>query len=224
MSLLEDRLSAVHRQLMAAHEGNSGMSATTIGREREDFIDIFLRNCVSPAFRFGTGQIIDKNGHLSKQLDIVIESPFAPSIPLLGSSQVRLYLAESVHSIIEVKSDLTTQWADVTANFASVRSLSLSDFGGASIPDSRLPEDLVYFAVGYKGWQTEVTTVEHWQNSGSPLGCLLQLDPIRVVHKSSSSNSPEVVTGVKALLRTLELLSRSVTQTASRAFDLTGYF
>jgi hypothetical protein len=224
MGMLNERLNAVYRQLLAAHSGNAGMATAAIGREREDFIDIFLRNCISPAVRFGTGQILDSTGLMSRQLDIVVESPFAPTIPLLGSSNVRLYLAESVHAIIEVKSDLTSQWNEVRENFESVKALKCKAIGGASLQDPRISENMVYFAVGYTGWEKEQSLIKHWRNNAKPLDCVLQLNPLRIVHKKAESNDPEIIDGPMALLRIVELLSRAVTQNVSSGFDLTPYF
>src|SRR4051812_24192369 len=80
MALLDDRLKSLHEQLLAAHRGGAGMPSAATRREREDFVELFLRNCVAPGLRFATGQMVDSHGGASRQLDIVVELPFAPSV------------------------------------------------------------------------------------------------------------------------------------------------
>jgi len=71
--------------------------------------DVFPLN-----FRFGSGEIVDQKGLQSNQLDIVLEKPFGYSFPgdVLGP---RLYLAENVAAVIEVKSNLANKWSEVKA-------------------------------------------------------------------------------------------------------------
>jgi hypothetical protein len=76
------RLEGIRSQLMAAHEAGDPMSNSTKGREREAFINDFLRNVLPPIYRFGTGDATDVNGNRSGQLDVVVEYPFGPSLPL----------------------------------------------------------------------------------------------------------------------------------------------
>lgn len=225
MSLIVNRLKALHKQLMAAHVGSCGMATAATGREREDFIDIFLRNSVPPAFRFGSGQMVDSGQRESRQLDIVIESPFSPSIPLLGSSIVRLYPVESVSTVIEVKSDLTKQWAEVVENFDSVNALQGGGGGSTGFVEPRLrQEEIAYCAVGFLGWQNKQTTIDHWENSNNQLDIVLQLEPLRIVHKHASSDVADCIDGELALLRFLELLGRSLTRSTSAVRDMSRYY
>ena len=50
-----------------------------------------------PIYRFGTGDATDSTGNKSGQLDVVVEYPFSPSLPVVGTGQSRLYLAEITH-------------------------------------------------------------------------------------------------------------------------------
>jgi hypothetical protein len=88
------------------------MPNATKGTERETVVREFLAKVFPSPFRFGSGAVIDAAGSMSGQLDIVVEFPFFPSFPTLGGAE-RLYLAESVASAIEVKSDLAAQWSQV---------------------------------------------------------------------------------------------------------------
>jgi hypothetical protein len=147
------RLAGIQATLNWIHQSGVGLSSATIGQERASFIDEFLKGVLPPVYRFGTGDATDANGAKSGQLDVVVEFPFAPSLPVVGAGQTRLYLAESVAAVIEVKSDLSGQWSDAvrTSNQLAqlVRSYgSTMSFG--SPPQPRIP----LFAVGYTGWST----------------------------------------------------------------------
>jgi hypothetical protein len=116
------RLEGIRSQLMAAHEAGDPMSNSTKGREREAFINDFLRNVLPPIYRFGTGDATDINGNRSGQLDVVVEYPFGPSLPLVGSDTAsRLYLAETVAAVVEVKSTLPSQWNQVLETLAKLQ-------------------------------------------------------------------------------------------------------
>ena len=100
------RLTGIQSMLNGAHQSGSTMSAASKGTERAAFIDQFLSQVFTPQFRFGDGDATDKSGAKSGQLDVVIEYPWVPSLPIVGSDKPRLYLAEGVAAVIEVKSDL----------------------------------------------------------------------------------------------------------------------
>jgi hypothetical protein len=74
-----------------------------VGGERETLLDKYLQEVLPPLYRFGRGAITDREGRLSGALDLVMELPFAPNFPIPAADQ-RLYLAESVAAVIEVKS------------------------------------------------------------------------------------------------------------------------
>lgn len=87
---LTQRLEGIQKALTALCESGAGMTTATRGREREQFIDIFLSRVLPPGYRFGTRDAIDTHGHRSGQLDVVVEFTFFPSLPgLVG--QPRLY-------------------------------------------------------------------------------------------------------------------------------------
>jgi hypothetical protein len=107
-----------------------------------------------PIYRFGTGDATDTNGNLSGQLDVVVEYPISPSLPLTGPSATRLYLAESIAAVIEVKSDAAKQWPQAQQTAAQLAPLQRT-FGaritiGGSNPKPRIP----LFVAGYTGWKT----------------------------------------------------------------------
>lgn len=157
---LMSRLAAIREIMMAHHAAGSRLPSAAKGTEREALIREFLAKVFPSPFRFGTGAVIDSTGAMSGQLDVVVEFPFFPSFPTPGAPE-RLYLAESIAFVIEVKSDLSSQWDDVGRSVEKLRplrrlwraSLQYSQDGGLSLEDattSRIP----FVAVGYRGYAT----------------------------------------------------------------------
>jgi uncharacterized protein DUF6602 len=147
------RLAGIQSILNGVHAASAGLSSATVGQQRAAFINDYLAEVLPPVYRFGSGDVTDVAGNKSGQLDIVVEYPFSPTLPLTGTQQPRLYLAEGVAAVIEVKSDLSAQWqqalhtatqlAPVQRSFAATMSFGPS-------PQTNIP----LFAVGYTGWST----------------------------------------------------------------------
>ncbi len=173
---LASRLSGLQRMLIGLHEANASMSSASKGSEREQFIGEFLTKVLSPIYRFGTGDATDSLGNKSGQLDVVIEHPFSPTLPIVGQGQNRLYLAEGVAAVIEVKSNLASQWNDVvkTANSLATlhRKIGASMIMGGDFPGPRIP----LYAVGYKGWSSVETLEKHVNDQPNIDGALI-IDP-----------------------------------------------
>lgn len=119
---IEKRLEGIRKALLAAYDSGSEMSSASKGREREAFVSSFLSQVFSPAYRFGTGDITDSNDARSGQLDVVVESPYWYSLPAHHNG-ARLYMAEGVAAVIEVKSDLASQWSEILDTMAKVKGL-----------------------------------------------------------------------------------------------------
>ena len=104
-----DRLVGIQGILNGVRKAGTSMSAASKGSERQAFIDQFLKEVLPPIYRFGSGDATDVAGNRSGQLDVVVEYPFAPNLPL-GAGSSRLYIAEAIAAVIEVKSDVAGQW------------------------------------------------------------------------------------------------------------------
>lgn len=150
------RAAGLQTILNGVHQMNVGLSTATIGQERAGFIDEFLSKVLPPIYRFGTGDATDQTGARSGQLDVVVEYPFAPSLPSIGTGQTRLYLAESVAAVIEVKSNIANQWGQALHTAKQLAPLRRSY--GAAMVFGRGPQDKIpLFVVGYTGWSTVET-------------------------------------------------------------------
>ncbi|HJP81804.1 MAG TPA: DUF6602 domain-containing protein [Candidatus Saccharimonadales bacterium] len=168
------RLLGIQQQLVALHAGGASLSSATKGGEREDFINKFLAEVVPTPYRFGSGDITDTKGSKSGQVDLVVEYPFLPSLPMVGGSS-RLYLAESVAAVIEVKSDIANQWNEVKRTADAVKSLerrygAMITMGG-NPPTPKIP----VLAVGYKGW-SEISTLESKIKENPNVDAILVID------------------------------------------------
>ena len=168
---LTQRLEGIQKALTALYESGAGMTTATRGREREQFIDIFLSRVLPPGYRFGTGDAIDTHGHRSGQLDVVVEFTFFPSLPgLVG--QPRLYFAEGVAAVIEVKSDLSKQWDEVTSTSSALHRLERRFQVPGFTPYGPPSKEIPIFAVGYTGWK-DIETVKRKANEGIVDGVLV---------------------------------------------------
>ena len=160
--------------LMGAHHAGGSLSSASKGNEREAFINGFLSQVLPPQFRFGSGDATDQNGVRSGQLDIVVEYPFVPSLPIVAGRSPRLYLAEGIVAVIEVKSDIAQQWDEVmtTANALASLKRNYKYQSGVSI-GPRAPEKIPLYAVGYAGWKGFETVKSHVDNAKDINGVLV---------------------------------------------------
>jgi hypothetical protein len=118
--IIESRLAGMRKMVLAGYESGEALSSATKGHEREAFVNGFLSQVFSTSYRFGTGDITSTDNIRSGQVDIVVESPFWYSLPAFPEGP-RLYMAEGVAAVIEVKSDLTKQWDEAVATADKVK-------------------------------------------------------------------------------------------------------
>lgn len=170
---LLQRLAGIQSVLNGVHEAGAGMSGASRGTERQAFIDHFLSQVLPTPFRFGTGDATDETGQRSGQLDVVVETPLMPSLPL-PSGTARLYLAESIAAVIEVKSNVADQWTEVLSTMAKLSPLRRK-FKSVMSVGARPSEHIPLFAVGYTGWKTLDTVRSKIVESG--IDGILVIDP-----------------------------------------------
>ena len=168
------RLAGIQAILNGVHQAGMPMSASSKGTERQAFIDNFLSNVLPPIYRFGTGDATDAAGQRSGQLDVVVEYPIAPSLPAVpGGGSTRLYLAESIAAVIEVKSDLSSQWKEAERTAAQLAPLRRSF--GATMTFGGFPpaQNIPLFVAAYRGWKTVQIAQTHLATSSDISGILI---------------------------------------------------
>ncbi|MCJ2530716.1 MAG: hypothetical protein LN413_00140 [Candidatus Thermoplasmatota archaeon] len=162
---LVDTLTGIQRILIAVHMASSSVSSASRGRERETFVHEFLSKVLPTPYRFGTGDAMDLAGYRTGQLDVVVEHPNGPSLPLSATGTTRLYMAESVAAVLEVKSDVSAQSDEAIAKAEDVAKLSRGFSGMATMgsPNSQkiLEGQIPFFVVGYTGWKGLEKVAEH---------------------------------------------------------------
>lgn len=150
---LIQRLTAIQQSLMAQRAGAIGLPSAVAGNERETFLRDFLQKVFPAHRRFTSGVITDAEGNLSGQVDIAVEYGFSPSFPMPGTEE-RLLLAESIALVIEVKSDLASQWSEVQKTTEKVKVLKRVLEGFTIVSGAPPPSSIPVIAVGYKGHST----------------------------------------------------------------------
>lgn len=143
--IIERRLKAVQDSLMAWFDGGSASSSATKGREREAFVHSFFEQILPIPYRVGSGDITDQTGQRSGQVDVVVEYAHLPSFPSPGGE--RLYLAEGVAAVLEIKSDVAAKWKEIRMAAEKIKKLWVHSYMG------RPPVQVPVFAVGYDGWK-----------------------------------------------------------------------
>lgn len=183
-----NRLQSLLDLFRAADLGGATLSSASKGTERELFINCALSHIIAPPFRVGCGDITDLSGQRSGQLDIVIEYGNSISFPMVYAINTpRLYLAEGVCAVIEVKSDLSSQWNEVLSSHNNLSQLrrTYADW----ISYGRMTDHIPHFAVGYRGWKT-VDTVQAKLDE-SELDGILVLDSEIFCGKKYQERGPE---------------------------------
>lgn len=122
MDVLNSRIDAIFRVLDALYCGGANISSASKGNERELFVKYVLETVFPPHFRFTSGDVIDSHRNQTGQVDIVLEQARGYSFPMAQTGP-RLFLAENVAAVIEVKSDLSSQWDEVIATAEKVASI-----------------------------------------------------------------------------------------------------
>jgi hypothetical protein len=172
---LLSRLEGVRQLLVSVHQASASSSSATRGTERAEFLNSFLTEALPSVYRFGSGDITDAAGHRSGQLDVVIEHPFAPNLPI-QSGQPRLYLAEGVAAVVEVKSNVGTQWPQVLHTASQLQPLQRTFGSSISMGMGPLPF-VPLFAVGYTGWATMQSLEQNLAAAPEVIVGILVIDP-----------------------------------------------
>lgn len=239
MDVLETRIKGIFDTLSARYSGGDGMSSDSKGTERELFINEILSQVFPPHFRFTNGDILDTSKQKSGQVDIVLEKPIGYSFPQIADGP-RLFLAENVAAVIEVKSNVQSQWSEVLESSAKVAKLRrcyqsdilnniLDQKGGfltSTVIEARKPENIgkpriPYFVVGFKGWKKDQTTISKLLDD--TIDGIFILENQKFFTKIGRSEGAEVSEGGQSLLAFLHLLEIAFLEQPKRPPAFTQY-
>ena len=150
------------------HEGEKGGI-------RERRVSELLRTYLPQCFGIGSGHIIDKQGNISGQVDIVIYNSL-DGIHLPIDENYSLFPCECVHAAIEVKSTLTASSGseqrgtilECIETATKIKSLKKGENNGSN--------DIPTFIFAYKSnWQSEYKKVMDWFQKLSVGKCLPEM-------------------------------------------------
>jgi hypothetical protein len=111
------------------------------GDNREAIVADFLGEHLPKAFGIGTGLILAQNDLFSKQADIVIVDQLSNS-PLYSSLPEKIWLAESVYALIEVKTNLGPQ--DIADSLKECRRFKTLPRSFADVPAKPMITDSLF--------------------------------------------------------------------------------
>ena len=212
------RLQGIQAVLVGIHQSGVPLSASSRGQERQAFIHHFLEKVLPSTFRFGSGDATDANGNRSGQLDVVIEYPFAPSLPSVPGD-TRLYLAEGVAAVVEVKSNAANQWHEAERTAAQLAPLRRSFWATTTYGSIEL-ETIPLFVAGYTGWKTVETVKEKIEENSDVAGVLIIDHGLFV---SSPKYGGVVATGAWSLWGLISTLHKITNGLESAASDPSDY-
>ena len=208
------RLQGIQSILNGVHQASASLTNNSSGSEREAIIDSFLSAVFPNQFRFGTGDATDARSNRSGQLDVVIENSFSPSLPVPGGL-TRLYLAESIAAVVEVKSNLAVQWQQAVHTASQLAPLT-RDFGGTMSMGPGATADIPLFVVGYTGWN-QIHTLQ------SNIATVPNLDGILIINHGLFVSSPRfggiTASGAWALWGLITCLHQSMSTIKATTFD-----
>jgi len=125
--ILYDYFEKKANSLWSDYQVSKTQSASrNIGDNREEFINRFLKKCLPPKLKVDSGEILDKKGNKTGQIDTIIIRDDCPSLDI---GQNNTFLAEGVFAIIEVKSNLNNEKLIEAGNkLIEIKNLEI-DFG-----------------------------------------------------------------------------------------------
>lgn len=207
------RLEALRGVMLHSYAGGASLSSASRGREREAFVNVALENVIAPPFRIGSGDITDSAGNRTGQLDTVIEFASSISFPMLSGAP-RLYLAEGVCAVLEIKSDLSNQWNEVESARTKISAIK-RNFGASITIGGTMPATVPHIAVGFTGWKALKTVEDKRRDSG--------LDGILFINEQLFVGGGYTATGPFALYTFFVLMQRLTTMMLGASGDYLAY-
>lgn len=153
----------IGEDLVAAYE-RGGMATTpgTMGASREKAVRDKLKQVLPQGAGVGTGFVIDLQGNVSQQMDIILyEQALCPVYRINDSDEAAYYPCEGVFAVGEVKSDIgTKEFNDILQKIESVKARQRYD--GYRPPDRPYVSSRKYGSVHPVDEQYQQN--EHWAN------------------------------------------------------------
>lgn len=146
--------------------------SSNLGLVREHFVSSVLSSFLPRSVIIGTGEIIDGEGRVSGQQDIVI---YRADFPVITSfTRINTFLIEGVIATIEVKSDLSsgepalyTAFRSVATVNSLVRAAQIVSGTQDEVEELKAINTVRTYVVGYTGWQDLDALVNRYQQAAN---------------------------------------------------------
>ena len=122
---------AAQEMLRSLEQSRAALShGLSKGEANESIVRTFLEDRLPKSVGIGRGQIVDKYGNKSKQLDVIIfDALNTPVLWVDDANEHRLFPSESVRAVIEVRTRLhASDVPSIIKNMLSVKSLDKTSF------------------------------------------------------------------------------------------------
>ena len=213
MPSIVDTMAAVSRQLTASIEASRENFShnLTKGEAVEASVRKFLRDHLPDSIGVAHGQVVDRHGDISKQLDVILYD--ARRTPILYSDEAnenRIVPVEGVIAAVEAKTNL--KLADLPALSSSARTLKTLDRSAYYLPNNPIIQNAkqafgrdwddvlppMYFVLAFEGPElSSVASSLAIERQSIPLR--LQIDTVCIIKRGLVTNSTPVADGIDAL-------------------------
>lgn len=145
------------------HKGDTGINREIIVQK---WLQKHIPRAVTPEIG---GKIVDENGNISNQIDIII---YDNDLPRFGAIEKSYYFSEGVSTAIAVKSKLRSgELKDAIQNLATVKQCKISTPRGLSFgKKNQIPTGIFAFENGFSSIQNLIIALnKHAKNSLPPV-------------------------------------------------------
>lgn len=202
-------------------------ASTNLGRNRENFCNLFLKTVLPPKLKTKSGEIWDSKGFKTGQLDLIIIRDDAPSLEF-GSDNT--YLAEGVFAALEIKSNLDrTKLGEAAKTLINVKKLTINVNSTISI--GKPLDRALRIVFGYEGatWETIIDEINKngWQDLFD-LVCILNrgvlINKGRLLNWNGTQQFSTVNGSAAAIGFIYYYLTSYGTSFLGRSLDINSYF
>jgi hypothetical protein len=142
-SALGDKFTKISDSLVSSFElTKEGQNRVEKGEKREMILMQFLRENLPQTYGIESGEIFDRTGKFSKQVDVIITNT---RMPALRSPAMNLFPVESIFASCEVKTNLdAARLEEAVLNAQSVKELTIPIWPGTTTPRQPRPYAVLF--------------------------------------------------------------------------------
>ncbi|MEY4483456.1 MAG: hypothetical protein RL693_908 [Verrucomicrobiota bacterium] len=163
----KNSLENLRNSLLTTYNEGSASPNKEFGSEREAFIQNFLKKIFPPRIRFVDGIISDAFFGARVAVDAAVLLPTAPSVPMPERSHQRLIPATNVAAVIEIKSNLETQWSETTSTARQIREMKKHFWSPDEKESCKFGEynEIPVYVVAYEGCDNVWALKKKWEET-----------------------------------------------------------